>query len=435
MNKKKTLAYFISLLFHWTCSASEPVVDKDWRAWLENFGHDNYRYPAWISDQKKDCQCQKNSGDKKAFTCNSTNMGRTAATKKYLNWCDTKEWLLNHMPKFDQYFMPPSLSVEGDSMFDDNIAFALMADRANRWSTSIPINVRLQYILPYASYHESRGNWRPLFFAKFFQLVSSSSSPLEAIENLLAPNAFLNWTSNNWKSRPILDQQTDYNLKWSSSTSPPIIDPFSFISYGYSSCTGWATLITYILRSVGIPARQVGTPCWNSIYGGVDYTGPALRNPNVSICWHGGIGSESGDVGGIYLNNHNWVEWWHNGSWVFQNVPPSTSSPNSPSLCGNWTKRHGCGWSEKDGCTKVSGGPAAASVDHEIYAITWSDSSDIPSSIDGGRVLDVASITLTSGEPVSPLVWSPMLKSPVGVSLVRESLRVVNRTDFYRCKE
>ncbi len=108
--------------------------------------------------------------------------------------------------------------------------------------------------------------------------------------------------------------QTDYNIQWSSSTSPPIIDPFSFVAYGYGSCSGWATIVTYMAKAVGIPARQVGTPCWNQAYGSMDYSGLAIDNPNVSICWNGGIGSPDHTVGGIYLNNHNWVEYWDTDS-------------------------------------------------------------------------------------------------------------------------
>ena len=106
-------------------------------------------------------------------------------------------------------------------MFDDNIVFAMMADTANGWSKSIDLNIRMAYTLPYASYQESRQNWRPLFFAKFFQIVEGAASPEEAFERLVAPNVFLNWTANRWDSRPSLSHETDYNIQWSSSTSPP----------------------------------------------------------------------------------------------------------------------------------------------------------------------------------------------------------------------
>lgn len=72
---------------------------------------------------------------------------------------------------------------------------------------------------------------------------------------------------------------------------------------------GWSrsTMITYVLRSIGVPARQVGTPCWNSALGGVDFTGLAVDNPNVTKCWHGAA-KAGGKMtfGNDFLNNHNW---------------------------------------------------------------------------------------------------------------------------------
>jgi len=97
---------------------------------------------------------------------------------------------MQHMPKHDKLFMPPSVSIDGGSMFDDNIAFAMMADTSNTWSQDIPLNIRLSYILPYATYQESRQNWRPLFFAKFYQLIEGATSAEEAFEMLVAPNLF-----------------------------------------------------------------------------------------------------------------------------------------------------------------------------------------------------------------------------------------------------
>ena len=132
------------------------------------------------------------------------------------------------------------------------------------------------------------------------------------------------------------------------------------------------------------------------------------------------------------------MEYWddENSKWVFQNVPPQRSKPDSDSLC-HYNESTGCNYDPKYGCSKVTGGPAAAMRDHEIFAITWSDPHDIDteSSIDGGAVIDVKNLKLSSGESVSPLVWSPRLSSPLGVQLKNVGLRVVNRTEFYRCKE
>jgi hypothetical protein len=432
------IAATMQMRVHATSSAG------NWTQWLDNFGHDTYQYPEWINAQREACKCSVDAVTN-VFSCHDDVF--TAAADNTLTWCNAKKFLLAHMPDFDKHFMPPSVTIRGDSMFDDNIAFALMADNATSFSQKLPLPLKLSYGLPYASYHEARVNWRPLFFAKFFQLIAGAISTQEAISRLVAPNVFLNWSTNVWPSHPTapLDMQTDYNLAWSSSTSPPIINPFSFIAYGYSSCSGWATFLTYMARAVGIPARQVGTPCWNQPLGGVDYSGLAKDNPNVSICWKGGIGSANGGVGGDYLNNHNWVEYWDtdSGSWVFLNDPPTTAEPDA-GLCGNFSKSTGCGYSPDTGCEHATG-PGLAMRDHEIFAITWSNaadsnrwlqeqglSSDID--IDGGPIVDASTLKLSNGEDASPLVWSPLLQSPVGELLKNTGLRVVNRTDFYRCR-
>jgi len=244
------------------------------------------------------------------------------------------------------------------------------------------------------------------------------------------------------------------------------VAPFDAIAYGYGSCSSWATFVTYVARSVGIPARQVGTPCWNSIYSGVDYRGLAKHNPNVSLCWNGG--SAKRGHGGGFLNNHNWVEFFipaagvdgvnatdrmggdaaadAEGSWNIVNVPPTTKTPND-GLCGTFKESQGCGFDPKapagHECDAVNGGPGAAMRDHEIFAVTWAkaDDSDPASAVapreanmEGGAIIDVKGLRLSNGEPGSPLVWSPQLTSPLGEPLRNVGLRMVNRTAAYRCK-
>ena len=175
-------------------------------------------------------------------------------------------------------------------------------------------------------------------------------------------------------------------------------------------------MLVYVARSVGIPARQAGTPCWNSVFEGVDFRGRASDNPNVTLCWHAGLNAKSGvDKGGInsFLNNHNWAEVWQSdGTWAFHNVPPTSSVPNSPSLCSGWTKEHGCGWSKEEGCSQVNGGPGAAMQDHEIFAVTWSALGADPE-VEGGDVVSAEMF------PWSPLVWAPKHTAPSGQAVYK----------------
>lgn len=132
----------------------------------------------------------------------------------------------------------------------------------------------------------------------------------------------------------------------------------------------------------------------------------------------------------------NWVEFWDDTArdWVTINVPPTTSVPNEGGPCANWSSTHGCDYSPDVGCSGVTGGPAAAMQDHEIFSYTWSAAGP-DSGFDGGEILDAADMKLSNGENVSPLVWSSYLTSPIGEPVSSTGLRVVNRTARYRCRE
>lgn len=413
-------------------AAAAPALgsgsEAEWKGWLSNFGHDNYVFPEWIREQMLACECSVAGGLAGDVTCRDTREGSPA--QQGTSFCEAKEWLLNRMPEFDRSFLPPSVSVEGRSMCDDNVAFWLMAENATLFGDRIPSQVKLGYTLPYANFHEARTNWRPLLFAKFFSLVAGARSTREAMALLAAPNRFTNWTGYMWDDAPAAGgPNPNYAVQWGSSTSPPVTSPVDFVAYGYGSCTAWATLLTYVARAVGVPARQVGTPCWNS----GEFAGLAESNPNVTKCWHGGVGRSRG---GKWLNNHNWVEFWDDqaGEWAFINVPPGSSSPDS-GLCGDDFKPEtGCGWSNETGCSQVNGGPGAAGRDHEIFSVTWLLEDEFDVGVNGGGFVDSAKLKLTSGEEVGPLVWSPYLSSPLGKPLGRMGLRLVNRSNFYRCK-
>ena len=233
-------------------------------------------------------------------------------------------------------------------------------------------------------------------------------------------------------------------MEWSSSTNPPVTAPLDAVAYGYSSCTGMATLVTYVARAVGIPARVAGAPCWNS----GPFAGLAARNPNVSQCWRGGSARRHG---GDFLYNHNWVEVYtpsavprSGAPWSLLNVPPPSSF--TPGGGGEWMCPGFARWSE--GCSFNASAPpghecdgaaadghaGAAMRDHEIFAFTWAEAADETAGLDeGGEIVEVAQLRLSSGEPASPLVWAPALADAFGVPL-RTSLRVVNRTAAYRCK-
>jgi hypothetical protein len=152
--------------------AARPAGPADWPRWIERLGHDNYTFPDWIQTAMRACKCSfaeqqpvalgeerarlavrcTASGERVSWRADLRAAGPGGAGA--LSYCSSKLWLLEHMPAFDLHFLPGSIAVNVTSMLDDNVAFALMADRAAAWSSTIPLATKLSYLLPYASYHE-----------------------------------------------------------------------------------------------------------------------------------------------------------------------------------------------------------------------------------------------------------------------------------------
>ena len=117
------------------------------------------------------------------------------------------------------------------------------------WAGKVPEDVWMDYVLPYANVNEARSDWRPLLFEK----LAMSPTPTKTLAEVAV---FVNqhiWSELN-PSKPVYfkPQQT-----------PLIYDPMSAISFGFASCTGLSILYVDALRSVGVPARLVGTPAWH----------------------------------------------------------------------------------------------------------------------------------------------------------------------------
>ena len=214
--------------------------------WLKNFGHDTYAYPLWVQQQQLACEC--NPGGT-AAACSSAGTPvdwraavRTSALGAPLTWCLARAWLLDHMPEFDKRFLPPSITVTGSSMLDDQLAFAVMADAAAGWSRTLPLAAKLAYILPYATTHESRQNWRPLFFAKYVRLVQGATTVEQAMNRLLAAPNLLQWSSHVWEDSPVQPPTAaaagvaagagarQWSVEWSSSTNPPVTAPLDAVA-------------------------------------------------------------------------------------------------------------------------------------------------------------------------------------------------------------
>merc|ERR1711879_1101771 len=115
----------------------------------------------------------------------------------------------------------------------------------------------------------------------------------------------------------------------------------STITFGYASCTGVSILFVDALRSVGVPARLVGTPAWN---------------------------------GKPERGNHNWVEiWLGNGKglagedWTFIEATPAGPGEKLDNPCDKWF----CNKQHFDGATETFSAQFNRHSNSTIYPMAW----------------------------------------------------------------
>ena len=75
----------------------------------------------------------------------------------------------------------------------DHLLEKLVTHLSNEVRPSPPVALQLAYLLPYADFQEARSNWRPLFFARYFGLVSDSTTVEEALLALLSDSKVPGW--------------------------------------------------------------------------------------------------------------------------------------------------------------------------------------------------------------------------------------------------
>ena len=104
--RRGTMRVLLVLLGHLHVILAAP---SPWSEWLVNFGHDDYVYPRWITNQMEDGRCQPTHDEARdAWTsvCSAAGEAPGAVT-----FCSAKQFLLDHMPEFDKTYLPPSVSV------------------------------------------------------------------------------------------------------------------------------------------------------------------------------------------------------------------------------------------------------------------------------------------------------------------------------------
>lgn len=169
---------------------------------------------------------------------------------------DALQFLVENMPERDLQSLSAAYLLE-------NVALAEQALAEAPWRDRIPRELFLNDILPYASVNESRDAWRKELYEKCAPLIKDCQSPGEAARRL------------NERLFPLV------KVKYSTQRRRADQGPVETMQTGLASCTGLSILLIDACRSVGVPARLVGTPNW------VDKRG-----------------------------NHTWVEVW-DGDWHF----------------------------------------------------------------------------------------------------------------------
>lgn len=167
-------------------------------------------------------------------------------------------FLIQHMPIRDL------TSLDSDFMVE-NVMLAYQAWEEMPWKESISQELFLNYVLPYINLTETRENWRRIFYEKFAELAREKGTI----------NAVVQYLNN----QVYADYGISYNIK---KRARPDQSPSETIASQVASCTGLSIMTVNMLRSVGIPARVVGTPLWQDKSG-----------------------------------NHTWFEVWDAGQWHY----------------------------------------------------------------------------------------------------------------------
>lgn len=194
---------------------------------------------------------------------NSAEIERALGAMKSQKETSAMAWLVANMPASD------ARTVKADLLIN-NVRLAVATQNKYPWAKDIPAEIFNEYVLPYASLNEKREDWRSAMEKTLPALVKDAKTASEAALIL------------NEKIFPLM------KVQYHPSKRPkPDQCPSESMAAGFASCSGLSIMLVDACRTVGVPARIVGTPSWNN--------GKTDANGN-----HGG--------------NHTWVQIW-DGQW------------------------------------------------------------------------------------------------------------------------
>lgn len=184
-----------------------------------------------------------------------------------------------------------------ESYMRSNAYYAVKARETIPVAKDIPEDLFLKYVLPYRVVDEPVDDWRAGFFQVLAPYAQEAKSLRGAVKEVV-PRIFTSLRA----SPQVLKEPNQSAVVFKSNSTPAMMAPVSeTLTSGYASCTGTSILIVDGLRSVGIPARMVGTPQWNIPTGG----------------------------------NHNWVEVWLGDGWHFFDAVPDVQLDEAWFVPGN----------------------------------------------------------------------------------------------------
>ena len=180
----------------------------------------------------------------------------THASKLSEEGARASAYLLTGMPKSDRSTISSQLLI-------NNITYALRARKEFPWCQKLSEKQFFNDVLPYAVLDETREDWRPKFYKISKALIKDCNTAGEAAQVL---------------NRDLFNK---INVHYNRQRKKPNQSPAESMEINKATCTGLSIILTYACRSVGIPARIVGTPLWSDKSG-----------------------------------NHTWVEIW-DGEWKY----------------------------------------------------------------------------------------------------------------------
>jgi len=181
-----------------------------------------------------------------------------------------------------------------------NLSLDLRMDAKFPWAASVPKDIFQDYVLPYANMNEGRSDVRGMLSSALLPILNGTNAT-----TFQEVTAVVNGYSEAGSTASVWAAVSKSKIFFKSGSTPLIYDPMSVIAFGYASCTGISVLLVDALRSVGVPARVVGTPAWNNV-------------------------TENG--------NHNWVEVWmgEKEGWGFIEGKPAGQGETLTDPCNKW---------------------------------------------------------------------------------------------------